>query len=79
MASFCSVRSVLLFVVRPGAPSSVLAPSRNALVPSSFLFLYWNACLSEVRNSSEDLGNQNNLADKRRHTERSRQAVIPRE
>ena len=31
-------RSFLL-VVGPGAPSSVLAPSRDALVPSSFLLL----------------------------------------
>ena len=29
----------LLLVARPGAPSSVLAPSSDALAPSSFLFL----------------------------------------
>ena len=31
--------SFLFLVVRPGAPSSVLAPSSDALVTSSFLFL----------------------------------------
>ena len=31
--------SFLLLVVRPGAPRSVLAPSSDALVPSSFLLL----------------------------------------
>ena len=31
--------SFLLLVVRPGAPSSVLAPSSDAFVPSSFLLL----------------------------------------
>ena len=29
----------MLLVVRPGAPSSILAPSSDALVISSFLFL----------------------------------------
>ena len=36
---------LLLLVVRPGATSSILAPSRDALVPSSFLLLktsIWN-------------------------------------
>ena len=31
--------SVLVSVVRPGATSSILAPSSDAFVPSSFLFL----------------------------------------
>ena len=31
--------SFLLPVVRPGAPTSVLAPSSDALAPSSFLVL----------------------------------------
>ena len=31
--------SFLFLVVRPGAPSSVHAPSSDALCPSSFLFL----------------------------------------
>ena len=30
---------LLLVLVRPGAPSSVLAPSSDALAPSSFLLL----------------------------------------
>ena len=29
----------LLLVAMPGAPSSILAPSSDALVPTSFLFL----------------------------------------
>ena len=35
-----TIVALLLLVVRPGAPSSVLAPSSDALVPSSFLLTF---------------------------------------
>ena len=47
--------SFLLLVVRPGAPSSVLAPSSDALVTSSFLLLVvWPGATSSVLAPSSD-------------------------
>ena len=45
----------MLLVVWPGAPSSVLAPSSDALVPSSFLLLVvWPGAPSSVLAASSD-------------------------
>ena len=43
--------SFLFLVVWPGAPSSVLAPSSDALVTSSFLLLVRNALLGLLRHT----------------------------